>query len=55
MKNLKKLSTNEMSKVKGGGNVAWTLGWVFGNIFEAMCYAGEGLDRSGFNGAGANK
>lgn len=55
MKNLKKYEIANQESIKAGGNISWALGWLVGNAFQAMCYAGEGLERSGFNGAGANK
>tara|TARA_R110000868_G_scaffold172128_1_gene407942 strand:- start:2386 stop:2556 length:171 start_codon:yes stop_codon:yes gene_type:complete len=56
MKNLEnfgvqELNTREMKEVNGGGWLAYALGFMYG----AMIEAGEGLERSGFNSAGANK
>ncbi|MEM7574714.1 MAG: hypothetical protein AAF433_17545 [Bacteroidota bacterium] len=45
------LSSGEMANINGGGWMAYTLGWIVG----AMSKAGEGLEASGFNSAGANK
>lgn len=55
MENFKKYAVKNPEAIKGGGRIARTLGWIFGNFFQAMTYAGKGLENSGFNGAGANK
>jgi hypothetical protein len=56
MKNLEnfgvqELSAFEIKKIQGGGWLAYALGFLAG----AMIKGGEGLERSGFNSAGANK
>jgi hypothetical protein len=56
MKNLQsfgvqELNSKEIKKIQGGGWLAYALGILTG----AMIKAGEGLERSGFNSAGANK
>lgn len=56
MEKLEELSLVEMNRyeiysINGGGWMAYTLGWIVG----AMGRAGEGLERAGFNHAGANK
>ena len=45
------MNSNDEINIEGGGFLAWLLGAAVG----VMSNAGEGLEASGFNSAGANK
>lgn len=49
--NVKALNINEKKNINGGGWLATALGFIVGGMIKA----GEHLENSGFNSAGANK